>query len=148
MERFVVALAGLVLLVSCNSQKVLNMGDSPLIVVIKLNSAESLNNREEARKHIDVQSVYDPKKYSNEAGKKSPSAEEIYEEYLNFIGSLKRDKKFSSEFPYHYYNIKEIVKDDIAEVIFSPKNNEAKYVQFGLTLVNGQWVVTSIRRGK
>ena len=131
--------------VSCANRAVEPVGDSPLIVVIKLNSAEAFNDRQEATKYINVQSVYDPRKYSAQSSKDTPSAGEIYDQHLKFKSSLGKDKKFSSEFPYFKFHITETVKGSAAEVIFVPHDDEEQLLRYQLTRVNGRWIVPDIK---
>src|SRR6266702_7529917 len=132
-------------LMGCVKRNRILIDNGPLITVIKLNSAESANNRKEAEKYIDINSVYDAKKYSEKITGNTPTPNEIYDQYLKFINNIKKDKKFSSEFMYYKYDIGETILNGIADIIFNSQESDEKIV-YKLKYVDGCWIVVDIVR--
>ena len=120
----------------------------PFFTVVKLNSAESYGNRHEAEKYIDINQVYDPRKYVSNPNEIPHTPDKIYEQYLTFSKNIGKTNKFTSEFPYHNYEIRKIfISDDICEIEFiskEPKNN----IIYILHNYNGNWIVIDILRDK
>lgn len=76
--------------VSCNNNKMPRM-ESPLAIVIKLISAESFADFDEARKYINLEKVYS--NYTD-----TLSAEQAWKNQVLFFYNLGKDKKFTNNF--------------------------------------------------
>ena len=128
---------GVFLLVSCNTKPAM---ESPLVTVIKLNSAESLLDFEEARKYLDVEKVYSKNKEAN------VSAEQAWKEYIRFGYNLGQDNKFTNAFKYHNYNIKESQSGNKGKVVFEALNSKSKIreIIYHLESIEGRWKVVDI----
>jgi hypothetical protein len=127
----------LMILVSCNSK--MTQIESPLAIVIKLISAESLANFDEAKKYIDVEKVY-----SN--GIDTLSAEQAWKNQVLFFCNIGKDKKFTNNFKYYNYIIKEEQKGENAEVVFEsihPEDSISKIV-YKLIQEDKTWRVVKI----
>jgi hypothetical protein len=113
--------------------------ESPLAIVIKLISAESLANFDEAKKYIDVEKVY-----SNNID--TLSAEQAWKNQVLFFYNIGKDKKFTNNFKYYNYIIKEEQKEGNAEVVFEsvhPEESISKII-YTLTFHDKTWVVVRI----
>jgi len=134
MNRIQLIILSLFLLIACNTKP--NM-ESPLVTVIKLNSAESLANFEEARKYLDVEKVYSK---SAEGGK---SPEQAWKEYVQFNYNLGQDKKFTNIFKYYDYEIKEELHQNKAEVTFEALSSKSKIqrIVYHLEMYDDRWKV-------
>ena len=126
------------LISACNTK--MNQKESPLATVIKLQSAETFANLDEAKKYIDVEMVYLKDRPD------SITAEKAWETYVMFGYNMAKDKKFTNIFKYHNYNIKEEVAGDNATVLFESKDSESNIsrIVYGLENRNNQWIVISI----
>lgn len=131
-------IASIFLLVSCNTKTDM---ESPLVTVIKLNSAESLADFEEARKYIDVEKVYT----KNIQGNKSP--EQAWKEYVQFSYDLGQDKKFTNAFKYYNYRITESQHQNKAEVTLDALSSSKAKIQrivYHLELYEDRWKVVDV----
>lgn len=137
MRRFIL-ISLIFLLVSCKEEHN-DMEDTPIVTVVKLKSAESLMNFEEAKKYIDLQKVF-------EENPESQDIEKEWKEMLTFFYNIGNDKKFTNHFKYFDYSIKEDVEGDKAKVSFLPYNKEAqvKKTIYFLDKLNDRWIVTGI----
>ncbi len=128
-----------VLSLSCNGQDV-NMKDTPIITVIKLQSSEVLLNFDEAKRYIDVEKVY---------GKnpESKDPQEEWKEMVTFFYNIGTNKKFTNQFKYFDYNIIEMTNGSTAKVNFTAINNEVmiKEIVYSLDKLNDRWKVVSIQ---
>lgn len=113
--------------------------ESPLVTVIKLISAESLADFDEAKKFIDLEKVY-----SNHPD--TLSAEQAWKNQVLFFYNISKDKKFTNNFKYYDYNIKETKDGDRAKVIFESILPEKviNRIVYDLNLYNKSWVITAI----
>jgi hypothetical protein len=128
----------LMVLVSCNSKMPPQM-ESPLATVIKLISAESFADFEEGKKYIDVEKVY-PKNID------SLSPEQAWRNQVLFFYNIGKDKKFTNNFKYFNYTIREEEKGENAEVIFEsirPEESISK-ILYALARYDKQWMVVRI----
>jgi outer membrane cobalamin receptor len=125
------------IVVSCNSK--MTQIESPLAIVIKLISAESFANFDEAKKYIDVKKVY-----SNDID--TLSAEQAWKSQVLFFYNIGKDKKFTNNFKYYNYLIKEEQKGENAEVVFEsihPEESISK-ILYTLNRHNKTWEVVKI----
>jgi hypothetical protein len=122
---------------SCSELDKIN---SPLTTVIKLQSAETLANFEEAKKYIDVKKTY---------GIDSPSIspEKVWRSKVLFFHNLGKDKKFTNVFKYYDYDINESINGNYASVSFISISREAKIKEIIYELVKNRegWVVVGIK---
>ena len=125
--------------VSCKGQYS-NMGDTPLVTVIKLQSAEALLNFEEAKKYIDLEKVFEENPESNDVEKE-------WKEMLTFFHNIGKDKKFTNQLKYFNYDIREEIKGNKAEVSFAAYNKEAhiKEIIYSLDKLKDRWRVIDIQ---
>lgn len=137
MNKLVLIVAILLSLSSCSTQRKFEV----LSTVIKLQSAESMNNLEEAQKYIDVDKTYN--KISMKEGK---PAFQLWKEYLNFSYSLAQDKKFTNNFAYFEYDIKIKNNKGKYNVYFNSSDTSASFksIQFSLDKLDNQYKVVNI----
>jgi hypothetical protein len=123
--------------ISCNNKML--QTESPLAIVIKLISAESLANFDEAKKYIDLDKVY-----SNHTD--TLSAEQAWRSQVLFFYNIGKDKKFTHNFKYYNYIIREEQKGENAEVIFESIHPEESISKILYTLIrhNKTWEVVKI----
>lgn len=121
---------------SCNNEYKAN---SPLVIVIKLQAAETLTDFEDAKKYIDINKVY-----SNHPDSISP--EEAWKQSVEFLYNLGKDKKFTNIFKYYEYDICENIKKDKATVSFKALSSGAsiKEIIYMLELQNKEWKIIRI----
>lgn len=127
----------LMVLVSCNNKT--SQIESPLAIVIKLISAESLADFEEAKKYIDLEKVY-----SNNID--TLTAEQAWENQVLFFYNIGKDKKFTNTFKYYNYIIREEQKGGNAEVVFEsihPGDSISKII-YKLVQRDKTWQVVKI----
>ena len=127
-----------VVLLSCNSK--MPQMESPLATVIKLISAESFADFDEAKKYIDYEKVYS-------GHTDTLSAEQAWRSQVLFFYNLGKDKKFTNNFKYYNYNIKEEQNEENAEVVFEsihPEDSISK-ILYILTRHDKKWIVVSIK---
>jgi hypothetical protein len=113
--------------------------ESPLAIVTKLISAESLADFQEAKKYIDVEKVYS--KY-----KDTLSAEQAWKNEVLFFYNIGKDKKFTNIFRYYDYIIKEEYEGENAKVVFEsihPEQSVSKII-YTLTRHDKTWEVVGI----
>ena len=136
MSKYILFLSIFLTFMSCNK----NEDESLLAIVIKLNSAESLGNFNEATKYIDIDKVYS--KYV----KDGKSANEIWREYVMFTYNLSQDNKFTNTFKYYQYSIRENQNGNTGVVTFESINPKAKIKKliYKLTRIGNNWKVTDI----
>ena len=127
----------LMVLVSCNNKT--SQIESPLAIVIKLISAESLADFDEAKKYIDLEKVY-------ASHPDTLSAEQAWKSQVLFFYNIGKDKKFTNNFKYYDYIIKEELKEKNAEVVFEsihPEDSISKIV-YKLIQDDKTWRVVKI----
>ena len=114
--------------------------DSPLSVVIKLISAETIGDLAIAEQYIDVDKVYLKK---SEEGQ---SAREAWKEYVNFVKETPNSDKFTNQFKYYNYTIEEWIYSTEAKVTFTSLETSPmiKEIVYSLELVENLWKVVSI----
>lgn len=136
MGKYVLLLSIVLSFMSCDENK----SESLLETVIKLNSAESLGNFDEALKYIDVDRAY------SKHTKEGTSADKAWREYVMFTYNLGQDNKFTSSFKYYQYNIRENQNGDSGNVIFESINKKAKIqkIIYQLERSDGNWKVIDI----
>ena len=124
-------------LVSCNSK--MSQMESPLAIVIKLISAESFADFDEAKKYIDLEKVY-----SNHTD--TSSAEQAWRSQVLFFYNIGKDKKFTNHFRYYNYVITEEQKGENAEVTFESIHPEEGIYKIVYTLIrhDNTWEVVKI----
>ncbi len=130
------------LLSSCGQKRDITMNESPLAIVIKLESSESFKDYETAKKFIDVEQVY-----SVIAKQENRKAEDVWKEFVEFNYSVgNSSNKFTSSFPFHKYKITEMVNVDRAEVKLegTEEGQQIKEITYKLVLENEAWKVVSI----
>ena len=122
-----------------------NNCDDPLIVVIKLISAETVQDYKVALKLMDVESVYG--KWTK--GRKE-NAEEVWKKNVNFTYSVGKTKKFSNNFPYHKFDITESIDENTATVRFKKIDNYKEIIYTLHRNNDGDWIVTGLdfKKGK
>jgi hypothetical protein len=128
----------LMLLISaCSINKTITL-ETPFAIVVKLMSAENTLKYEEAKQYIDVVQVY------TKLGSENP--EEGWKEWLKFQYNLGKDKKFTNEFAYYNYDIKETIRGNNASVCFKNKDKDAdiKKIIYELEKRQNKWIVISI----
>lgn len=133
------------LMISCSfDDSIDKRKDSPLHVVIKLLSAESVGNFEEAKKYIDIEKVFskDPS-YNN---RNADSIWSEYKEYIQSMGSLTdRSGKFTNCFLYYQYDISEYGRGDQFFVEFRQNDRFArKRILYTLQYVDKKLKVVNI----
>lgn len=113
---------------------------SPIVTVIKLQSAEALMNFEEAKKYIDLNRVF-------EENPESHDVEKEWKEMVTFFYNVGNDKKFTNQFKYFNYNITETIDDSKAKVKFTPinQNNQIKEIIYSLDKLDDSWKVVDIQ---
>lgn len=138
LKKGIVTLLITAFLMSCTSKE---ESETPLMTVIKLQSAESLKQYDIAKKYLDVNKVYG--ELSTEASK---TPEEVWTEFIEFNYSLGQSKKFSNTFKYHEFEIIEKVNQDSSVVRFIPYNQEAriKSITYHLLRIDNLWRVIQI----
>ena len=113
------------------------MNDSPLVTVIKLQSAESNMDFIEAEKYIDIERVY------GELATRDKGAKDLWKEYLSFGRSLSKSKKFTNYFNYYHYEITVEVNGEDSFVIFKNESG-SQVITYYLRKVNNNWKVVKI----
>jgi hypothetical protein len=113
--------------------------ESALAIVVKLISAEKVANIDEAKKYIDVESLYG-------GLTDTISAESIWEKKVLFFYKLGKNKKFTNNFPYHDYIIKEEYKEAEAKITFEATNDEDPVIKiiYSLEIDKQKWRVVKI----
>lgn len=116
-----------------------NTEESPLSSVIKLISAESLNDVNEAKKYINIERAYS--KYADD----KLDAVSLWRQHLAFQSS-NNSIKHTNQFKYYQFNIQEKIDVSKALVSFTSKNREAKIKQivYTLELSDRKWLVIGI----
>ncbi len=114
------------------------ISNSPLVSVIKYQSATTFVNIDEANKYADLIRIYSKlnlnKKEIQKLWKKT---------YRSFKELTDRDKKFTNIYKYYDYNIIEIINNTKAKVIFENKFNHEK-IFYQLELINKLWKIVNI----
>ena len=116
--------------------------EGPLAVVIKLIDSEENLDFEEARKYIDLNSVY-----GSLTNGDNSSHDDIWKEFLETKYNVGKMKKFSNKFKYRNFIIIESIKsNEFAEVSFSAKNKGAKIqkILYELAIMDASWKVIKI----
>jgi hypothetical protein len=113
--------------------------DTPLITVVKLQSAESMANFEVAKNYIDINRVYS--KYTE-----SNTSEEEWRSIVEFFYNIGKDKKFTNCFKYYDFQISEEIDKNKAIVSFisNNPNSSIKKIIYDLELQEKKWLVVGI----
>ena len=111
--------------------------DSPLAVVVKLLSAEESADYESALRYLDVESAYGPLA----TGEKS--AEDVWRERVSFSYNLGTTKKFTNQFRYHHYTIREWRTGRTTVISFDHEDGKLKIV-YRLRKDRAGWKVVEI----
>lgn len=137
MKKIFFLLLVLIFFLSCNKKKI--QMESALAIVVKLISAETFANIEEAKKYIDVERVYG-------GLTDTMSAESIWEKKILFFYKLGKNKKFTNNFSYHNYIIKEEYKEAEAKITFEAISNEDPIIKivYSLEIDKQKWRVVKI----
>jgi hypothetical protein len=126
-------------LICCKESKKQGI-ESPLISIVKLESAISYGDKETARLYIDVDRVY-----GEIAKKESKSSEQIWSEMMNSKSEPSKSKKIINSFPFHkYHYIEEIIDKNNATVSLIPSFDN-RGVYYKLELQDNRWVVVLIK---
>lgn len=128
----------IIIFVSCESKRENFITGTPLESVIKLQSAESLLNFEEAKKYIDLKKVF-------KDNPESADVEKEWKEMITFFYNLGKDKKFTNQFEYYDYKIVQSIDKNRAEVKFIPNRKNKKKIFYSLELKNNTWIVIDIK---
>lgn len=113
--------------------------EKPLIIVIKLISAEEQADFDVALNYIDINKVYQDIPRNKR--------KITWEEFIAFNRNLGKDKKFTNSFKYYNYDIKESINTNSSTVEFVSKNpsSKIKSIVYYLEFENNRWIVTSIK---
>ncbi len=130
-----IVLFGFTLWIACMNWGNNNMIESPLATVVKFKSAESALNEEEMKQYIRISEVFNDENITSE---------EAFDNYLNFLKSFKKDKKFTTEFFYYKYDIKEEIKGQKAKIVFLQNETKQKHI-FTLKLIKNKWIIVKIQ---
>jgi len=137
-NKFLILLWLILVAISCNNKKNMQAQNSPLATVVKLQTAEFLMDYDEAKKYIDINSVYGRENLVD-----SLSPEQAWIEMVTFM-SNSTDKKFTRQFKYFDYDVIETMDGNKAEVFFKPKNIANKGITYKLELRKNNWIVYEI----
>jgi len=139
MMKYIIIIIAVITSIGCNRQKQ-EVKEKPLIAVIKLQSAEANLNFEEAKKYIDVKSVF---------GKhpESKNPEKEWKDMVSFFYNLGNNKKFTSQFKYYNYDITESVDNSKARISFIAidKGSRIKEINYTLYRINDKWKIVDIQ---
>jgi hypothetical protein len=124
---------------SCSNAQI----NSPLVTVIKLQSAETVADFKAAKNYIDINRVYS--KYPE-----SESPEKEWKSMVEFFYNLGQDNKFTNSFKYYTYEIKEEIDNNKATVSFLSKNPKSsiKKITYELELQEKKWLIVGIEYTK
>jgi len=141
MRKLIVIL--LLVILACGKATVDNslIMESPLSSVVKLISAESLGNIDEAKKYINIERVYS--KHIND----TLNAESLWREQVKFKSTENNSSKFTNQFKYYNYEISETISSPMkAKVSFIPfnKDSSTKEINYSLEKENDVWKVIDI----
>lgn len=115
--------------------------ESPFMVVVKLESAESNKDFDSAIKFIDIEKVY-----HEVALKENKTAREIWTSIVEFNYSIgNSSKKFSDKLFFYKYRIEEIINKDIAEIRMTKIDDSKQIIIYSLLRYKGAWKVVSIK---
>ena len=112
--------------------------ETPFVTVVKLIDAEQALDLENAKQYIDVDQVY------RKLGSENP--QDDWEKQIRFFYDIGKDKKFTNDFGYRNYEIREIISGNTASVCFKAKKDNAsiKTITYGLEKRQKKWIVVSI----
>lgn len=118
---------------------------SPLVIVVKFITAESFLDTIEAKKYIDIESVY-----GRFIDKENSSAFKAWESKLMFGHNLSKDKKFTNHFDFYNYDFNEAIDNDKASVLFTSndKGSSIESIEYVLKLNSGKWRIVDIKPKK
>jgi hypothetical protein len=125
------------LFLSCERNKELKIIDSPIVTVVKLESAIYCGDFEASKEFIDLDQFF-----SHLGNYEKKNIEANWQKYVRFTHKMAKNKKFINTFPFHKYKIKEKIKGHFSEVILIEKENGTTH-NFKLSLQNGNWKVIS-----
>lgn len=129
----------LTVLFACSTNAGLVDNDTPLMVVIKLQSAEAQLNFDIAKKYVNVEKVYND--FPGEL-----DAEEKWKEIQKFYSTIGKSKKFTNQIAYFKYRIDETIKNNTATVTFTALNEKAMVKEIVYTLEREEkWMVVGIK---
>jgi hypothetical protein len=112
--------------------------NSPLVSVIKYQSATIFVDIDEANKYADLIRIY------SELNLNKKEIQELWKKtYISFKKLADKDKKFTNIYKYYDYNITEITNTKVATVIFEDKFNKEKIFYY-LKLSNDLWKIVNI----
>lgn len=145
MTKFLSFSLPVLFLLSCNDKQ--NSGgtidiESPLAIVLKLETAESFKDYETAKKFVDL-----GKTYGRIAKENNKDPETVWKEYVEFNYAVGNSSpKFINIFPFHKYKISESNKKNYFEVKLTSLNVEQKIKQvvYSLELRGKQWMIVGI----
>ena len=125
---------------SCNNKSIFK-ANSPLVSIVSLNSAEALEDFNEAKKYQDVDLLYG--QYAKES---SITAEKYWMNFVKENNKLASDRKFTNQFKYYNYNIKEMINGSKSQVTFRNKNKSDRIqtIVYHLSLRNSIWKVIKV----
>jgi hypothetical protein len=140
-----ICMASVLLLLSCGKQNHCIPVDPPFLTVLKLLSAESFDDKEAARRYIDVEAVY-----SEIALRGGISADSLWRSTVDAGIMLARSsRKFTSHTPVYRYTVCEEVRGDSAIVVLHDEIvTDSSCDEYHLVRRGGVWVVVSIQYNK
>jgi hypothetical protein len=129
---------------ACNqAQNYGSIIESPLAVVVKFESAQSIRDYETAKTLFNLESVY-----GKIAKESNMSAEIFWKQLVEFNYSIGNSSpKFSTCFPFQNYTIKEKVgnKTSVVQFINKDKNAPIKEIKYTLSQTNqSNWIISTI----
>jgi predicted choloylglycine hydrolase len=114
--------------------------ESPLAIVVKLQSAEAFRDYSTAKKYLDVD-----KTYSKYAGVSKMSPEKVWRELVEFNYEMSRSMKgVINTYPYHHYHITEKNNQVNASVIFNPLTKGDRGMVYNLEFRKNQWIIIGL----
>lgn len=140
-----ICMASVLLLLSCGKGNHCIPVESPCLTVLKLMSAESFDDKEAARRYIDVEAVY-----SEIALRGGISADSLWRSTVDARIMLERSsRKFTSHTPVYRYTVCEEVRGDSAFVVLHDEIvTDSSCNEYHLVRRGGGWVVVSIEYNK
>lgn len=126
----------LFLLVSCKDDS--KPIESPLISVIKYNSARESFSFIKAEEYIDIERVF------GEFSDENYSARDIWNDYCEGMKRLTHSRIFTNKMRYHGEDIYENIKNNKAQVYFKDSETGDKGATFFLEFISNKWVIVKI----
>jgi hypothetical protein len=132
----------LLTMIACNKNhsKMAGQRESPLAIVVKLISAESMGYPEVAKRYIDVNQVY------SKHVPDSINYDTLFTEHVKIMSSTTNSNKMSNHFKYFNYEIVETYEGGQAKVKFAARDNSASLerIIYSLEDRQGEWIVVDI----